>query len=338
MRSLYFQSFSMPLVKLSNSVTFDVESNKMVLDGAKSKGIFLEYSCKTGRCGVCKAKVLQGVTSVERQEQALCAEEVAAGYILTCCRSALTDVELDIEDLGEFARFPSKTLPCRIDSIAPLANDVIEVVLRLPPNAGFNYLPGQYIDVIGQGVRRSYSVANSPRADGKIELQIRQVEQGVLSAYWFGEAKANDLLRLEGPLGTFGLRTMVPSNLLFLATGTGIAPIKAMLEMLADQPQALAYKSIYVYWGGRTEADIYQQSVFNDLPLRFIPVLSRPDSTWTGRTGYIQQAVLDDGVPLLDSAVYACGSDAMIHSARDALLAAGLSPKHFYSDAFVSSN
>lgn len=328
----------MPLVKLSNGVTFDVEPGKTVLDGAKSKNIFLEYSCRTGRCGVCKAKVLQGATSVERQEQALCAEEVAAGYILTCCRSALSGVELDIEDLGEFAQFPSKTLPCRIDSITPLADDVVKVILRLPPNAGFDYLTGQYIDVIGQGVRRSYSLANSPRADGRLELQIRQVEQGVLSAYWFGEAKTNDLLRLEGPLGTFGLRNAAPTNLLFLATGTGIAPIKAMLERLAEQPQALAGKSIYVYWGGRTKADLYWQPVFNDLPLRFIPVLSRADAAWAGRTGYIQQAVLDDGVALRDSVVYACGSDAMIHSARGALVAAGLSPKHFYSDAFVSSN
>ena len=328
----------MPLVRLSNNVAFDAELKKTVLDSAKSKGIFLEYSCRTGRCGVCKAHVLQGATAVEQQEQALSAEDLAAGFILTCCRSAVTDLELEIEDLSEFALCPAKTLPCRIDSITKLSSDVVEVVLRLPPNSGMNYLPGQYIDVISQGIRRSYSIANFPRLDGKIELQIRQVEHGALSAYWFGDAKANDLLRLEGPLGTFGLRTLSPVNLVFLATGTGIAPVKAMLERLSNQPELVAGKSIHVYWGGRSRADFYWQPVFNDLPLRFIPVLSRPDFAWAGRTGYIQQAVLEDGLALNDSVVYACGSDSMIHSARDKLVAAGLSAKNFYSDAFVSSN
>ncbi|MGY4535313.1 CDP-4-dehydro-6-deoxyglucose reductase [Pseudomonas sp. TE3786] len=328
----------MPLVQLSNNVTFDAEPKKTVLDSAKMKGVFLEYSCRTGRCGVCKAHVLQGDTAIEQEEQALSAEDAAAGFILTCCRSALTDLELDIEDVSQFAQCPAKTLPCRIDSVAQLAVDVVGVVLRLPPNNGMSYLPGQYIDVIAHGVRRSYSIANSPRPDGKIELQIRQVEDGVLSAYWFGDAKANDLLRLEGPLGTFSLRTLAPAHLVFLATGTGIAPIKAILEQLAAHPERLAGKSIHVYWGGRTAADLYWQPIFNDLPLKFIPVLSRPDSAWTGRTGYIQQAVLDDAVTLGESVVYACGSDAMIHSARDTLVAAGLSAKNFYSDAFVSSN
>lgn len=328
----------MPIVQLLHGVTFGVEFKKTLLDSAMSKDIFLEYSCRTGRCGVCKAHVLQGSTVVEQEEQALSAEERALGFILTCCRSALTDLELDVEDLSEFSQCSRKTLPCRIDSIKQLASDVVEVVLRLPPNSGLNYLPGQYIDVIGQGVRRSYSIANASCADGKIELQIRQVDQGVLSAYWFGKAKANDLLRLEGPFGTFGLRTLETTNLLFLATGTGIAPIKAMLEKLSVQFGDLAGKSIYVYWGGRTEADIYWEPVFKDLPLKFIPVLSCPDSAWAGRTGYIQQAVLDDRVSLRESVVYACGSDSMIHSARDTLVAAGLSAKNFYSDAFVSSN
>lgn len=328
----------MPLIQLSNSVKFEAELKKTVLDSARSKGLLLEYSCRTGRCGVCKAHVLQGATVVEQEEQALSAEELASGFILTCCRSPLTHLELDIEDLSEFAKYPNKILPCRIDSITELASDVVEVVLRLPPNSEFNYLPGQYIDVIGQGVRRSYSIANSPRTDQKIQLQIRLVNQGVLSAYWFNEAKVNDLLRLEGPLGTFGLRTIESNNLLFLATGTGIAPVKAMLEKLSTQADELAGKSIHVYWGGRTKADLYWLPSFKDLSLKFIPVLSRPDSEWAGRTGYIQQAVLDDGVLLHDSVVYACGSNSMINSARELLIAAGLPPKSFYSDAFVSSN
>lgn len=326
------------LVELANNVTFEVAAEETLLDSAKSKGVFLEYSCRTGRCGVCKAKVLQGKTSIQQKEQALQVEEVTAGYILTCCRSALTDLELDIEDLGEFFSSETKTLPCRIDSICKLADDVVGVVLRVPPNNALQYLAGQYIDVIALGVRRSYSIANAPRLDGKIELQIREVERGLLSQYWFNNSQVNDLLRLEGPLGTFGLRNLKAANLVFLATGTGIAPVKAMLEKLAAAPELLIDKKIYVYWGGRTYADIYWRPDFDSLPLKFVPVLSRGDAAWAGRKGYVQEIVLEDELDLDRSVIYACGSDAMINSAREQLVAAGLSPKNFYSDAFVSSN
>lgn len=329
----------MPFVTLANKKKFAIAGDGTLLAEAKSKGVALEHSCRTGRCGVCKAKVIRGQTRIVQPESALTDEELGAGNILTCCRAAVTDVDLDIEDLGRLAEIQIKTLPCRIDSLARLAPDVMEVVLRLPPASKLHYLAGQYVDVIWQGIRRSYSIANYPRNDGKLILQIRSIDQGVMSQYWFNQAKIDDLLRLEGPLGTFCLRTIEPANLIFLATGTGIAPVKALLEELADSCRStLADKNIYVYWGGRNASDIYWEIAFHTLNLQFIPVLSRPTQGWAGRTGYVQQALLTDGVDLTDAVVYACGSDIMIHSSRDQLLNAGLHPKKFYSDAFVSSN
>lgn len=329
----------MPTVTLSNHKIFIADQERTLLDSAKSQGIVLEYSCRTGRCGVCKTKVLQGSTTVMQGEQALNEAELEMGYILTCCRSALSDLVLDVDDLGDLADIQTKTLPCRIDSIEMVAADVIKIILRAPPNTSLRYLAGQYIDVIGKdGVRRSYSLANAQREDGKLELHVRHVPQGVMSQYWFGGAQLNDLLRLEGPLGTFSLRNTQPGNLIFLATGTGIAPVKAMLESLATESQQLAGKRIYVYWGGRTEPDLYWSPNLLELDVNFIPVLSRAGVQWAGRTGYVQDALLADSIDLADSVVYACGSDAMIHSAREQLLAVGLPYKNFYSDAFVSSN
>lgn len=328
----------MPNVTLANAKKFVAASDKTILLEASANGIVLEYSCRTGRCGVCKAQVVHGETHPLRPEEALSPEELCLGMILTCCRTAATDVELDIEDLGRLAEITTKTIPCRIDSLETLAPDVIQVTLRLPPTCKLNYLPGQYVDVIRQEARRSYSIANAPQVDGKLTLHVRHVEQGLFSQYWFNEAKVNDLLRLEGPLGTFCLRTVEPSNLVFLATGTGIAPVKAMLDELAVSPELTLGKSIYVYWGGRSIHDIYWQVTFEGLSFKFIPVLSRPSSDWEGRRGYVQQALLEDGVDLTDAVVYACGSDDMIHSAREQLTSAGLRPKKFYSDAFVSSN
>lgn len=329
----------MASVKLQNGKTFSSESGTSLLDSAKAAGITLEYSCRTGRCGVCKTTVVCGETEALREETSLTAEERAAGMILTCCRHAASDVEIDAEDLGALGDIVVKTVPCRIDSLTRLADNVVEVVLRVPPTGKLNYLPGQYLDVIGEGgLRRSYSIANAQREDGKLELQIREVEQGMMSQYWFGSAKHNDLLRLEGPLGTFCLRDKEAGTIVFLATGTGIAPVKAMLEQLLGNPELAAGKKIYVYWGGRHPGDIYWTPQLEGLNAEFIPVLSRAHADWPGRTGYVQKALLDDGIELADAVIYACGSEDMIHSARDALTAAGLPAKHFYSDAFVSSN
>lgn len=325
-------------VTLSNARTFDCQPEQTLLEAARTQGVALEHSCRTGRCGSCKTQVLDGVTAPVKAEESLSADEQAAGFILTCCRAAITNVTLDIEDLGELGNIETRTLPCRIDSLSLITDDVIEVTLRTPPTSHLTYLPGQYIDVIGKGgLRRSYSVANAPRDDGKLTLQIRKVPNGEMSHYWFDEAKANDLLRLEGPLGTFCLRPSQASQLVLLATGTGIAPIRAMLEQLAANPASNTYRQIHVYWGGRTEKDLYWTADYPALPLRFVPALSRsPDSA--GAKGYVQDVALADGIDLKNAVVYACGSESMITSAKSKLVAAGLNPKNFHSDAFVSSN
>lgn len=328
----------MPIVKIANAKVFRCQPEQTILEAASAQGVTLEHSCRTGRCGACKAQVLDGVTSPLKFEESLAEEEQAAGFILTCCRAAVTDVTLGIEDLGELCGIEAKTLPCRIDSLKLLTDDVIEVTLRTPPASRLTYLPGQYIDVIGRdGLRRSYSVANAPRNDAKLTLQIRKVPNGEMSHYWFDEAKANDLLRLEGPLGTFCLRPTKAAQLLLLATGTGIAPIRAMLEHLATNSTAQDYQHIHVYWGGRTNKDLYWTPDYPSLPLRFVPVLSRSPNGGTAQ-GYVQDAVLTDGIDLQDTVVYACGSESMIASAKSKLVAAGLNPKNFHSDAFVSSN
>jgi len=326
------------VITLNNGKTFTAEAGQTLLEAATAAELALEHSCRTGRCGICKVKVISGNTKVIKNQESLTDQEIKDGFILTCCRTAETAVELDTEDLGELGKLKPKTIPCRIDQITRHSHDVIEVVLRTPPTSRLEYLPGQYVDVIGkEGVRRSYSVANAPLNSGNITLQIRKVEDGIMSKYWFNDAQPNDLLRLEGPLGTFCLRKTNSETLVLLATGTGIAPVKAILEQLAETPELQTFSNIYLYWGGRTESDIYWQPQFPQLPLNFIPVLSRSEN-WTGRKGYIQQAVIEDDVKLQNAVVYACGSDAMIHSAKQQLEVAGLPAKKFYSDAFVSSN
>lgn len=330
----------MTLVRLVNDKTFEASIDVSILDAARAAGIVLEHSCRTGRCGTCKARVTQGTTVEIGDTSGLSASDRQGGYVLTCTTAALDEVHLDLEDVSLLADFPSRTSPCRIETLNQPASDVMRVVLRFPPNASPRYLPGQYVDIIGVGgIRRSYSLANQPRNDGKVELHIRSVEGGQMSAYWFGLAKAGDLLRLEGPKGSFFLRDVAGLDLIFLATGTGIAPVKAMLEGLADRVAGGLPRSISVFWGGRYAADLYWEPEIAGLSaLEFIPVLSRAMQDWAGEHGHVQQALIRRQPNLANTVVYACGSQSMIDSAYTELIAAGLSPKRFYSDAFVSSS
>ena len=327
----------MHVITTSNGRTFEGRPDESLLDAALRQGIVLGYSCRTGRCSSCKGRVRLGTTLAVRDEIGLSAEEKAHGFILTCVRQARGPVELEIDDLGDVVLPQAKTQPCRINLIERVSHDVVRVMLRLPPTSVLDFLPGQYIEVIGtEGVRRSYSIANAPRQDRQIELHIREVPDGAMSRYWFQAAKTNDLLRMRGPLGTFFLRGQVGRDLVLLATGTGIAPVKAILEGLAAAPADAQPRSVTVYWGGRRGDDLYWQPPA--IPrLRFVPVLSRAGNDWVGERGYVQDAMLRDHAYLADTLVYACGSDAMIHGARAQLHGAGLPPTQFHSDAFVCS-
>jgi CDP-4-dehydro-6-deoxyglucose reductase len=325
------------VISILNGKQFEAASDETLLDASLRANLILEHSCKTGRCGTCKSEIVSGKTLRLFDEVGLTATEKSSGWILTCARTAVDDVQLTIEDLGDVKLYPAKILPCRIQSLEKLAPDVLKVVLRLPPQQSLDYHAGQYIDVIGGGgIHRSYSIANAPSADKSIELHIRQVPDGAMSRYWFEQAKLNDLLRLRGPLGSFCLRDVAGVDLILLATGTGMAPIKAMLERL-DQGPGLNQNSVHVFWGGRTQADLYWCVAGVEERYVYTPVLSRAGAEWTGARGYVQQAVLAANIDLKNAAVYACGSPAMIASARSLLLNAGLESRRFRSDAFVCS-
>jgi CDP-4-dehydro-6-deoxyglucose reductase len=329
----------MPVITLANGTHFSADPGRTMLDAAAAQGLVLPHSCRTGRCGACKVLVKAGSVALLRDALALSVAELASGWALTCAHSAVTDVRLDLADLGPLANIPAKTLPARIAHLDRVAPDVLLVQLRLPPRAGYRFVAGQSIDITSPtGVRRSYSLASSPDAPDRLELHIRQVKGGRFSEYWFGQAKLDDLLRFQGPRGTFFLRPCAGADLVFLATGTGVAPIKSMLSQLSAMPPADQPASVALYWGGRSANDLYW-SPHQALPaLRYVPVLSRADAAWQGARGHVQNVLLSSRPSLARAVVYACGSEAMIASASRALAAAGLAPQQFFYDAFVSAD
>lgn len=314
--------------------SFELEPDESVLAAAERHGITLAYSCRAGRCSTCKALPREGTTRALQPELGLQTSEREEGWILTCVRTAETDVVLAVDSEVDQALPAPRTLPARVNRIQPAAPGVMKVWLRLPPSAQWDYLAGQHVDVIGPGgIRRSYSIANASD-DEHVELHIARLDGGAMSSYWFEQAAAEDLLRIHGPLGTFFAHES-DGPLIFLATGTGAAPVQALLR---EHRERWSATDVAVYVGARTEEDLYWRPDDGwPASWRYVPCLSRPDDDWEGIVGYVQDAAARDLSTFDDATVYACGSEGMIRGARELLVQAGLDPNRFHADAFVST-
>lgn len=323
------------LITLPSGKKFSANEGQSLNDAAVQNGITIPHSCRTGRCGACKCKI-SGPTKLLFDELSLNDLEKKDGWMLSCARSAVADINLEIEDFGDIKLSPPKIIPAKIQSLELKSKDVLKVILRLPPNKKFDFIEGQYIDLIGpNGISRSYSLAQNSYED-MLELHVRYLENGFMSNYLFNNAKIGDLLRVNGPRGTFFLRKTFQTHIVFLATGTGIAPIKAMLESIEKIPNELKPKSVTLFWGGRYVSDLYWNPKEALKSIKYIPVISRPTSEWIGEVGYVQDVMIKHYDEIKDLDVYACGSNNMIKSAQSKFKKSELNIK-FFSDAFVVS-
>ena len=327
-------------IVLNNDKKFYCDENTTILEAAKNAQILLEHSCLAARCRSCSVRVISGETKNIADEVVLTDEERTKNYVLSCNAKPLSNLKLDIEDLGNVTLFSKKIVPAKVDSIEKVTTDVIKIVFRLPPTANFNFNAGQYVNLIKGNLTRSYSIASKSNNNNQLEFFIKKYEQGLMSQYWFDEVKINDLLRLEGPLGTFFLRDSVCQNLVFLATGTGVAPIKSILETMLESANKFTDKKLWVIVGARYEEDLFwdPKKFKRELNINFISVLSRASADWQGERGYVQDIVLKQTIDLKQTQVYACGSNTMIEGAKKLLIKNGLNENQFFSDAFVATN
>lgn len=333
------QKQQMFTIQLKNDKKFNCDSNTTILEAAKASGIILEHSCLTARCRSCVVKINEGSTQDKTDDMVLTVEEKADNFTLSCNAFPTSDLVLDVEDLGGIEWYEKKIVPAKIQSIENLTSDVIKVMLRLPPTANFKYNSGQYVNLIRGPIKRSYSVASAFQENAALEFFIKKYENGLMSKYWFDEAKENDLLRLEGPLGSFFLRESNKKNIILLATGTGIAPIKAILEKVSENEAKFADKTFWLFFGARFDQDIFwEPTKFDSLKLHYTKVLSRELNIFDAYKGYVQEAVMNANIDLSDAQVYACGSNDMIQSAKEVLIQNKVAENNFFSDAFVATN
>jgi CDP-4-dehydro-6-deoxyglucose reductase len=337
---------SFTVTVLPSGRTFSVERDEPILHAAIRQGIGLPYGCKDGACGSCKSRLIEGrVIHGVHQLKALSPVEEAAGFVLTCSAAPQTDIVLEARTVPGAGEFPVRKMPARVASMQRVAPDVVVLTMQLPANDPLRFRAGQYVEfILRDNARRSYSMANAPHSVSDkpfIELHLRHMPGGLFTDHVFGAMKDKEILRIEGPFGSFFLREDSDKPIVLLASGTGFAPIKAILEHM--QFNSITRPTV-LYWGARRPADLYlhawAEEAARSLPsLRYVPVLSdaRPEDDWRGRSGFVHHAVMADLPDLSGHQVYACGTPVMVEAAqRDFVARCGLPDEEFYADSFTS--
>jgi CDP-4-dehydro-6-deoxyglucose reductase len=317
---------------------FDVEEGESVLAAALRQNLVLPYGCRNGACGSCKGRIVEGqVDYGVYQRKALTEEEKAQGKALFCQAKPLTDLVIEARTIGAARDIPIRTLPCRVQKMERLADDVMALHLRLPANERLQFLAGQYIEfLLKGGSRRSFSMGNAPHDDELIQLHVRHVAGGQFTDHVFAKMKERDILRLEGPLGTFFLREDSAKPIVFVASGTGFAPIKSIIEHALHKGVT---RPMVLYWGGRRPKDLYMDALARQWPIEYVPVISDalPEDNWSGRAGFVHRAVMQDFPDLSGHQVYACGVPVMVDSARlDFTQQCKLPDEEFFADSFTT--
>ncbi len=322
--------------------SFDIEADETILAAALRHGHPFPYGCRNGGCGACLGQLLEGeVDYGDELPAALSAEDQKRGLAIFCQARAASDLIIEVKEVAAAEDITVKTLPALVQKKEQLADDVMRLYLKLPQNERMQFLAGQYIDILlKDGRKRSFSIANTPLDDQLLELHIRHVEGGDFTGYIFDQLREKDVLRIEGPHGNFFLREESNRPKIFVAGGTGFAPVKAILEIAfaeqLSQPMSL-------YWGVRAEKDLYLDALPKQWAeehdnFQFLPVLSEAGDNWNGQRGYVHEAVMTElagkGEDFSAYDVYACGPPVMVKAAFAAFRERGLDEAHFYSDAF----
>ncbi len=327
---------------------FTVNQDETVLEAALRQNINLPYGCKNGACGSCKGKVLEGqVTHQQHSESAMTRADETAGATLFCCAHPQSDLLIEAREVQGAGDIAIRKVPCRVNTINKPSSDVAILKLQLPASERFQFLAGQYLEfLLKDGQRRAYSIANAPDQEGPLELHIRHLPGGLFTDFVFSTKepalKEKDILRFEGPLGSFFLREDSKKPIIFVAAGTGFAPIKSIIEQMRTKK---IQRPIALYWGGRRPSDLYMNALCEawakDLSdFQYIPVISDavPEDGWSGRSGFVHQAVMADHPDLKDFQIYACGAPVMVNAARqDFLSKCHLPEEEFFADSFTSA-
>ncbi len=323
---------------------FTVEANETILEAALRQGVGLPYGCRNGACGKCAGEVISGETEYDTGVlRALAKKEHEAGKTLFCQACANSDLEIKVREIVKNTDIEIKTLPCRVEKMELLTHDVMKLQLKLPETERLQFLAGQYLEILlKDGKRRAFSIANAPHDDAYIELHIRHVPDGHFGDFVFDGLKEKDLMRIEGPLGSYFLREDSNRPIILMGGGTGFAPLKGMLEHVF---YTNSERPIHLFCGARAKRDLYmdemlQQWLKQHKNLKYTAVLSEPvgEDNWQGETGFVHESVVKYYPDLSDFDVYLSGPPPMVKAGMDLFYEKGLPETQIYSDSFEYSD
>ena len=325
--------------------TVTVGARETILKAALDAGLAYPFECQTGACACCKALLVEGkVKALTDLAYVFDMEEIRDGYILPCQALARSNLKIRVTALDDgLETIPSRRTSGALTSVTPLTRDILEVRVSLAEP--MDYYAGQYanLSVPGVDASRSYSFAEAPGRDGSEELSfhIRLLPDGEVSGWFAAADRVGAVIGVDGPYGVLRLRPAdVP--IVCIAGGSGMAPIKAILEQGGSE--GVSRPVVYLY-GGRTQADLYDDAVVATLtakwagPIRYLPVLSQEpeDSAWVGARGDVADFIRKvDDFDLRGCQAYLCGPPAMIDAALPILATAGVRGRDIYFDKFTN--
>lgn len=319
--------------------TIRVPVTQTILEAALDQGIAYPHGCRSGRCGTCKSRLIEGrVDLLEHTRFALTDTEKAAGLILAC--RALPQDDAVVAWLGDEEKQPDhpvRQLSAWVKSVQDVTHD-IRILRLMTHDTPLAFSAGQYIRLIVPGrPPRDYSMANQP-GQTELELHIRRVPGGATSEHIHRNLKPGDAVRIEGPFGSSWLRHGHTGPILAIAGGSGLAPIQSIIKTALSMGMA---QPIHLYFGVRTARDLYQAHHFQDLANRhrnfhFITVLSDETGATPFRTGYVADAVADDIKDIDGWKTYAAGPPAMIDAVIETTATAGLRQEDLHADVFFT--
>jgi NAD(P)H-flavin reductase/ferredoxin len=318
-------------IRVANTdIAFPCDADTTILDAANAAGFEMPYSCRRGACASCRGLVRSGEIETPYPGDL---------YVLFCQARPKTDLEIVPREIRRIDPAAKSTIDAKVLRVVEAADDVRIVQLRFPPGVRAKFRAGQYLEVIlKDGERRSFSMANAPQQSDLAVLHVRVLPGGRFAQEVLPGLAPGSVVRVEIPSGDFWLRESAKPAV-FVASGTGFAPIKSILE---DAMRKKDPREMVLYWGARREKDLYlldlpQKWAGQNPKFRFIPVLSEPDTNWQGRTGFVHHAVMEDFPTLAGHQVYACGVTAMVDAARRDFVADRALPlDEFYCDVFVT--
>lgn len=338
----YLLNYGMCKITINKERELEVKGGNHLLGSLLQNDIFIPSACGgRGSCGLCKVKVISGGGPVLSTETPfLSKEELEDNVRLSCQVKVREDVEIEIpEEL-----FNIKEYATRVEKIVDLTYDTKALYLRMPDGEEVNFKAGQYVQIkapkYGKGteeVYRAYSIASSPSDKGMIQLIIRRVPHGICTTYIFDHLKEGDILELNGPYGDFYLQN-TDREMICVAGGSGLAPIKSILHTLADNN--IERKATF-FFGCVEKKDLYYVDEMKEFEkklsdFRYVPALSAPKEgdDWSGETGLITEVVdryITDGSEM---EAYLCGSPGMIDACIEVLKRKGIPEERIYYDKF----